>query len=70
MENALQEIMSSEIKHKEQVAIMTKMAIADKKVLSELFEILRTGTDVHKGTAAEVMKFVSKDAARLDGALH
>ena len=49
------------MKHKEQVEIISAKAKGDKNVLAEIFEILRTGTDVEKGTAAEVMKFVSKD---------
>jgi hypothetical protein len=61
MGNIIQEIMSSKIKHKEQVKIMTEKAINDKKVLMQLFDILGAGTDVEKGTVAEVMKFVSKD---------
>ena len=59
--NTMQEIMSSRMKHKEQVAMMTEKAESDEKALAEIFDILRTGTDVEKGTAAEVMKFVSKD---------
>jgi hypothetical protein len=61
MENALIEIMSSEMKHKEQVDVMTAMVKSDQTALVELFDILKHGTDVQKGTAAEVMKFVSKD---------
>jgi HEAT repeat protein len=61
MENALTEIMSSKMKHKEQVDILTAVVESDQTALSELFEILKKGTDVQKGTAAEVMKFVSKD---------
>jgi hypothetical protein len=61
MQNALKEIMSSEMKHKEQVALMADMAKSDEIALAQLFDILRTGSDVQKGTAAEVMKFVSKD---------
>ena len=37
------------------------MATKDKKVLAQLFDVLGTGTDVEKGTVAEVMKFVSKE---------
>ena len=61
MATALQDIMSLGLKHKEQVATMTQMALKDKKALVQLFDILRTGNDVEKGTAAEVMKFVSKE---------
>ena len=53
--------MSSKIKHKEQVAIMTEKAKSDIKVLAQLFDILKIGTDVEKGTVAEVMKFISID---------
>jgi hypothetical protein len=61
MANTILEIMSSTSKHKEQVTILTEMAIKDKKVLAQLFDVLKMGTDVEKGTAAEVMKFVSKE---------
>jgi hypothetical protein len=61
MAKAIQEIMSSDLKHKEQVATITEMAIKDKKALAQLFDILKTGNDVEKGTATEVMKFVSKE---------
>ena len=61
MENALTEIMSSQMKHKEQVEIITALVESDQTALAELFDILKYGTDVQKGTAAEVMKFVSKE---------
>jgi HEAT repeat protein len=53
------------MKEKEKVAIMTTMVKSDDTALAQLFDILRTGTDVQKGTAAEVMKFVSKDSPDL-----
>jgi hypothetical protein len=61
MENALIEIMSLKMKHKEQVEIITALVESDQSTLAELFDILKNGTDVQKGTAAEVMKFVSKE---------
>ncbi len=61
MEKSIQEIMSSNLKHKEQVSIMTEMALKDKKAIAQLFDILIKGVDVEKGTAAEVMKFISKE---------
>ena len=61
MENALLEIMSSKMKHKEQVEIITALVESDQTALAELFDTLKNGTDVQKGTAAEVMKFVSKE---------
>lgn len=62
MENALHEIMSLKMKEKEKVAIMTAMVKGDDAAMVQLFDILSTGGDVQKGTAAEVMKYVSKDA--------
>lgn len=62
MANTIQELTSSKTKHKEQVAIMAEKAKSDKKVLAQIVDVLQTGTDVEKGTAAEVMKFVSKDS--------
>jgi hypothetical protein len=61
MTNSIQGIMSSGLGHKEKVTAMTEIALMDKKALTELFEILKTGHDVDKGTAAEAMKFVSKE---------
>jgi HEAT repeat protein len=61
MTDAIQAILSSNLKHKEQVAAMTETALKDEKALAGLFEILKTGSDVEKGTAAEVMKFVSNE---------
>ncbi len=61
MSSQIHDILSSKSKHKEQVELITRLAIKDKKILAELLYILETGTDVDKGTAAEVMKFVSKE---------
>jgi hypothetical protein len=61
MENVVIEIMGSPSSHKEQVELITGKAEGDEQVLSQLFDVLLQGTDVQKGTAAEVMKFVSKD---------
>lgn len=57
----IQQILASEKKHKEKVVLITEKVKADKRLVAQLFELLKTGTDVEKGTAAEVMKFVSKD---------
>jgi hypothetical protein len=61
MKNALRQILASNDKHKEKVALIVEKIKSDKKLLDSLFDLLRNGTDVEKGTAAEVMKFVSKD---------
>jgi hypothetical protein len=61
MTTSIQDIMSSELGHKDKVIAMTETALMDKKALAELFEILRIGHDVDKGTVAEVMKYISKE---------
>jgi hypothetical protein len=61
MTNIIQNILASDKKPKEKVALIAAKAGSDKKLLAELFELLKNGTDVEKGTAAEVMKFVSKE---------
>lgn len=65
MAKTIREIASSGLKHKEQVAAMTELARKDKGALAELFDVLKTGNDVDRGTAAEVMKFVSQEAPEL-----
>ena len=61
MNYIIQNILASDKKHKEKVSLLTEKVGSDKKLLTELFELLKNGTDVEKGTAAEVMKFVSKE---------
>jgi HEAT repeat protein len=53
--------MDSDRKHKQKVALITEKVVSDKKLVAQLFELLKNGSDVEKGTAAEVMKFVSKE---------
>jgi len=57
----IQKILQSDKKHKEKIALLTEKVKSDKRLIAQLFELLKTGTDVERGTAAEVMKFVSKD---------
>jgi hypothetical protein len=61
----IEEILTSDKKHKEKVALITEIVKSDKKLLAQLFELLKTGSDVDRGTAAEVMKFVSKDCPEM-----
>jgi hypothetical protein len=61
MTKIIQNILASDKKHKVKVDLITEKVRSDKKLLAELFEILKNGTDIEKGTAAEVMKFVSKE---------
>jgi len=57
----IQEILQSNKKHKEKVALLVEKAKSDKNLIAELFELLKTGANAERGTAAEVMKFVSKE---------
>lgn len=61
MSATIQKILSLDKKHKEKVTILTEKAKSSKKLVAELFGILKNGTDIERGTVAEVMKLVSKD---------
>ncbi len=53
-------LVSPNLKHKEQVVALTELACTDYQILAVVMEILMTGKDVDRGTAAEVLKFVSQ----------
>ena len=57
----IDEIRNWKGKPKELVAFLTESIRRDEKLFSQVIEILKTGSDVEKGTAADVMKHVSKD---------
>jgi len=57
----IKEIRNWEGKPKELVAFLTESIRKDEKLFSQLIEILKTGSDVEKGTCADVMKHISKD---------
>jgi hypothetical protein len=57
----IDEIRNWKGKPKELVAFLTESIENDEKLFSQLIEILKTGSDVEKGTCADVMKHVSKD---------
>lgn len=57
----IKEILSSDKKHKEKVALITEKVKDDNELVNDLFDLLKNGSDVEKGTSAEVIKFVSKD---------
>jgi hypothetical protein len=59
--NVIQDILQSKRKHKEKVALLTEKIKGNKNLVVQLVELLKTGTDIEKGTCAEIMKFVSKD---------
>jgi len=65
MNSIIKDILLSDKKHKEKVSILTKRIIEDDKLIDDLFDLLKTGNDVEKGTSAEVMKFVSKEKPEL-----
>ena len=57
----IDEIRNWKGKPKELVAFLTESIGKDEKLFSQVIEILKTGSDVEKGTAADVMKHISKD---------
>jgi len=61
MSNKIKDILNSQMKPKERVSRIVESIKEDSSLFRELMEIFRTGSDVEKGTCAEVMKFVSKD---------
>jgi len=63
--NVTDEIRNWEGKPKEQAAFLTESIAKDKKLFAQLIEILKSGSDVDKGTAADVMKHVSKNTPEL-----
>jgi hypothetical protein len=59
--NVTDEIRNWEGKPKELVAFLTESVEKDEKLFAQLIEILKSGSDVDKGTVADVMKHVSKN---------
>jgi len=57
----LGEIRNWKGKPKELVAFLAESIEEDGKLFSQLIEVLKSGSDVEKGTAADVMKHVSKN---------
>ena len=57
----IDEIRNWKGKPKELVAFLTESIRRDEKLFFQVIEILKTGSDVEKGTAADVMKHISKD---------
>ena len=61
MTNKIKDVLNSQIKPKEIVSKIVEFIKKDVVMFEQLMEIFRTGSDVEKGTCAEVMKFVSKN---------
>ena len=59
------DILDSDLKHKEKVAKITDKIINNESLVPNLVKLLQEGSDVQKGTSAEIMKFVSKDKPEL-----
>jgi hypothetical protein len=59
--NVTDEIRNWKGKPKELVAFLTESIEKDEKLFAQLIEILKFGSDVDRGTAADVMKHVSKN---------
>ena len=57
----IEEIQQSKKKPKELVMLLTKEVKKNKKLVSELVDCIKTGSDVEKGICLEVTKYVSKD---------
>jgi hypothetical protein len=57
----LDEIRTWRGRPKELVAFLVESIEKDEKLFSQLIEVLKSGSDVEKGTVADVMKHVSKD---------
>ena len=55
----IKEILNSNRKPKEKVSVSSERIKKDKALFKELMEILRTGSDVEKGTCADIMKHVT-----------
>jgi len=61
MTSKIKDILNSQMKPKERVSKIVESIKKDVTIFEQLMEVFRTGSDVEKGTCAEVMKFVSKD---------
>ncbi|MCU0645113.1 MAG: hypothetical protein MUC94_12735 [bacterium] len=61
MSSSITEILQSKRKPKEKVTLLTETIKKDSRLFGELIDVFKTGSDVDKGTCAEVMQQVSKD---------
>lgn len=61
----IQQLLDSDLKHKEKVSKIVSEIKKDNKLFKNLMEVFSSGNDVVKGTCAEVMKFVSQEKPEL-----
>lgn len=54
-------MLQSKRKPKEKVGLLTEHIKSHKELFDELMKVFRTGSDIEKGTCAEVMQQVSRD---------
>lgn len=67
MADIIKEVLRSGKKPAEKVALLAKKAMEDKKLLARIMELLRTGSEVEKGTAADILKHVSEEQPDMFG---
>ena len=61
MPDRIKEMLHADMKPKERVSKIVESIKKDTSLFDELMDVFRIGSDVEKGTCAEIMKFVSKD---------
>jgi hypothetical protein len=59
--DTLHDIIKSKKGQKVKVSLMTARIVEDEKRFDELIDLLKTGSDVEKGTCADVVKHVAKE---------
>ncbi|MHA1840240.1 MAG: HEAT repeat domain-containing protein [Candidatus Ranarchaeia archaeon] len=57
----IQEILDSKIKPKEKVCLVKEKIRDNRKLVDELMYIFENGSDIEKGTCADIMKHITKD---------
>jgi hypothetical protein len=60
--SAVRELMQSKIKSKEKTGRLIQLIQNDNDHLQEIIDILQTGSDVDKGTCADILKHISNDS--------
>ncbi len=61
----LQEILKSNAKYKDKIALIVTLSKKDPKMIREIIRLLDSGTDVDRGTCAEVLKLISKTSPKM-----
>ena len=61
----IQEILNSSSKHKAKVTLIVTISKNDPKMVREIIHLLESGTDLDRGTSAEILKRISKSNPKL-----